>query len=796
MNVGPVLIDFDLDLNSGGITFYFSESVAANFSCVGFAIQNNYSHPTVLLNLTTSSPVSPFPGSASVFSDTLNSYDLNMLKLLQLGLSIQSCYISVVSALTFSAATDALVAHCYSHEIPPDQAIQVNTLVQDSVAPVCLSFGLDLNKGAIILFFDEPVDTNTLTSTSIILYASSGGNSLQLSNPASVQRFNLTSVSIYVQSSDLNQIKLANIHYPYDLLIFSANTVKDMTGNSVQGVDVSSPIQLSYFVPDTTPPNLISFSLDYSAGLLVMTFDEVVNTTSISPSLIELLSTNNVTLASTFNLSYYSYVLPSSSNAVYVDMSLYRYDALALESDQAIGENIHNVFLLISNVLDVSGNLLQNSPIVSCASLIQDTRTVPSLQSFDWSPISNHTFPITVILYFSRVLNISTFTCSDFIFVSDTTSSPTEVLPLTNSQCNISSNADSRQVSITLSPSFLNGATLIGRSQSSTYITTVASPFTKGVSGNSVARLTTPLPLGPTFSQVLLDMVKGTVTLLFSSQVDRSSFQYTSLGFYSATSSSYFYLTSGGPGIAGFSPSSPNFDSIGILTISAYDLVTLKLLTVQKNQMFALVKADAFLDSFGLPNIIIGLSNKFPISNVIPDNVPPVIQSIQLDMGGQNILFTFDEPIISSSIISSKITVQAGPSSREFVTLSNYPSTSFVAFRNTMAISLSIFDDARIKLNPSLAKNISTSYVSISFESMTDLSGNYLNEIPFNLPLQISTYKPDQTSPTLFRFDMNMQLGTMLLYFNEPVVLSSFNTSLLFIQNRIRLSDGVRLLHF
>ena len=173
------------------------------------------------------------------------------------------------------------------------------------------------------------------------------------------------------------------------------------------------------------------------------------------------------------------------------------------------------------------------------------------------------------------------------------------------------------------------------------------------------------------------------------------------------------------------------------------------------------------------------------------DNVPPLIVGIQLDMGGQSILFTFDEPILTSSVDTTKITIQTGPSSQDFVTLSREPATSIVVSRNTMAISLTINDDAVIKLNSYLAKNISTSYVSISFNSMTDLANNFLNEIPFSQPLQVTVYKADLTSPSLYRFDMNMQMGTMLFYFNEPIVLSSFNTSLIFIQSRIRLSDGV-----
>lgn len=791
VNIGPVLLSFDLNMNSGSISVYFSESVFGNFTCMGFTLQSNQSVPATLYNLTTNVLVTNDLSSSTKFTSVLSEEDLNMLKILQIGLSIPSCYLSVIPDITYSISPNALVPHAYSHKISTTDALQVDSLTLDVVPPVCLSFGLDLNQGLLVLFFNEPVDLNTLVTTSITLYASNGGNALQLGVPLSVERTNLTAVSVALQDSDLNAVKLANILHPYDLMLFTTNMVRDMSGNVILGVSLQNPIQLSYFVPDTTPPQLLSFALDYNTNLLTLHFNEVVNTSSIDPSNIQLLSSKNVSTASSFTLTYYSLVIPSTSDDVVVDMNLYRYDALALEADPFIGQSIQQVFARVGEVRDVSGNVLIMSTIASCTSLIKDTSTTPMLESFAWSPFNNSGVPITLVLYFSRVINGSTFACSDFIVQSDGTSSPAESLPIMNNLCSFNASINSRAVIITLSPTFLNNVQLVGTSQTTTFIATVPSPITKGISGNALQRLNAPIEAGPTISEVLLDMVRGTCTVLFSAPIDRSSFASSAVGFYSSTSSSFFYLTNAIQGINGINAASPNVDSVGIIEISASDLITLKLLKVQPQAMYLLIKSSAFVDEYGESNIVIDLNNKFPIAQIIVDNVPPVIQGIQLDMGGQSILFTFDEPVLTSSVDTSKITIQAGPSSQNFVTLSRVPLTSIVGFRNTMAISLTINDDALIKLNQDLAKNISTSYVSISFDCMTDLANNYLNEIPFSQPLQVTAYKADLTPPSLYRFDMNVQVGTMLFYFNEPIVLSSFNTSLLFIQSRIRLSDGV-----
>jgi hypothetical protein len=226
-----------------------------------------------------------------------------------------------------------------------------------------------------------------------------------------------------------------------------------------------------------------------------------------------------------------------------------------------------------------------------------------------------------------------------------------------------------------------------------------------------------------------------------------------------------------------------------------YDLSTLKLLKIRPNLVSVLLKAGAVVDALMQSNVVYSLDNLLPVSELTVDNESPVILNTQLDMGSGSLFFAFDEPVLQTSIDATKITIQSGPSSPHYVTLTAVASSSIVVFRDTMVIKFNRQDAGLMKLDPVLAKDISTSYVSILFNSLTDMSDNYLNGISFTSPLQVSVYKNDTTAPQLYAFDLDMQLGQLVLYFSEPIVLATFNINYLFIQNRIRLSDGVSYVH-
>lgn len=111
-----------------------------------------------------------------------------------------------------------------------------------------------------------------------------------------------------------------------------------------------------------------------------------------------------------------------------------------------------------------------------------------------------------------------------------------------------------------------------------------------------------------------------------------------------------------------------------------------------------------------------------------------------------------------------------------------------------LTIALTPQDAAKIKLHHSLAKNISTSFLSVDFGSLTDYAGNYLAIIPSTAAFQATKYVNDTVPPVLeyFSFDLSPQpYAQLLLNFSEPILASSFNFSGVVIQSRFARRDGV-----
>ena len=284
---------------------------------------------------------------------------------------------------------------------------------------------------------------------------------------------------------NLNALKVSSQLYPMDLMTIQSNSIQDLDGIAI--LQSASPIPRKFFTPDTTPPQLLSFTMNYATNIMVLAFDEVINTTSLLPSNVMLLSAHNLSTPTltNFTLTYYSYIIPSFTSNVIIDMDLYRYDAIALSEMSSIGQDIENIFLLVTSFQDVSGNMQNNSGVVDCSSLVVDSITFPILEAFDIVPFTSF---YSVSLYFTRVINISTFACADFSLQSDGTSSPLQEVPLTGCTILSPQTSYSRIVALTLPGTFLGGTPLIGSIPSSTFLTLSSSTgiTTLGISGNPV----------------------------------------------------------------------------------------------------------------------------------------------------------------------------------------------------------------------------------------------------------------------------------------------------------------------
>jgi hypothetical protein len=92
-------------------------------------------------------------------------------------------------------------------------------------------------------------------------------------------------------------------------------------------------------------------------------------------------------------------------------------------------------------------------------------------------------------------------------------------------------------------------------------------------------------------------------------------------------------------------------------------------------------------------------------------------------------------------------------------------------------ISLTVSDSNAIKADSGLCTNTSTTYLSFTNETVSDIFGNAL-AVP-TLAVQAKKHTPDATAPVVSGAELDMNAGILTMNFTETVKASSLNASLI-----------------
>jgi hypothetical protein len=94
--------------------------------------------------------------------------------------------------------------------------------------------------------------------------------------------------------SDLNALQLESLLcvFPHNCFIsIRSGGISDTSGNSLVGTGLSTELFAQSVNRDTTPPRVVSYSLDMNVGRLSLTFDETVAVSTLRPQYISLQAT-------------------------------------------------------------------------------------------------------------------------------------------------------------------------------------------------------------------------------------------------------------------------------------------------------------------------------------------------------------------------------------------------------------------------------------------------------------------------------------------------------------------------
>ena len=401
----PTLHEFSLDLNSGTMTLTFSESVLTGSFSPQHIVISSHQNSTVgaSYRLTGGYISNSSILTLSVLEIFLSFSDVVSLKLNRdIATGVNNTYLSV---------STGLVTDTNHNTNTISNGVRVSRFTPDTTPPELVAFDFDLNRGVIVLTFNDPINASSLNAAAITLQSS-----LVLPNDQhSVSNQSFTSspdglvIVVHLSSFDLNIMKYfftvcsAILNCYITLTPFVAS---DLNGLQTVPISNGSALSVTTFTADRTSPVLLSWELDMDSAALTLIFSESVNGFTADPTQLTLQSTSEVNgFTEAISLTDSSISMIPFSGAL---IRLSRNDLNAIKRFTNLGTESRNSFLSFSArfISDMSGNRvvpIPSSMAVPVESFTADT-TPPLVLDFSINITSG-----VLSLTFDETVNISSF---------------------------------------------------------------------------------------------------------------------------------------------------------------------------------------------------------------------------------------------------------------------------------------------------------------------------------------------------------------------------------------------------
>ena len=789
----PILVSFDLDLNSGELLLTFDETVNASsldlteilLQSTQESIENLTRELRLTLREDTGFRTTSTQDDSTVITVTLGFDDMNDIKrFTDIATDNSTTFISFINTTIFDMNNNPVVP------IYPDNATQVLTFTEDTTSPTLVSYDLDVDMGFLYLTFDETVNVSSLYTPAIRLQSTpTGGEIVHLTELSAAISEDDYIVVIEIDIVDLNEIKryqqlAQNRDSTY--ISFMSDAIRDMNDNSVNAISTFSAFQVTNHTADTTSPTLEVYHLDMDEGILYFTFDETVDVSTFMFDTIQLFSSMNATVAmlemGIFTLTGGTQ-LTGDTHEPSVLLTLP--DQYSIKLLTNLATSLNNTFLVIDmdtiDDMQVPPNSVNMLILPLPADNYTEDTTPPQVNSFS---VDLNLGIISII--FDEPVNASSVNFDSFTLQSSNTGSPS-MYRLTGGYTNSS---DGRFINIIFSDDDLNNIKKIEDlyiSRDTSYLRFDFDTI-RDMADNEVIALASTEAIGasaytddmtrPALVGFDLDMTAEVLTLYFRETVDYLSLNVSAITFqqdFNITEFNESYRLTGGL-------VSPMDDTTLMVNLTTLDLNQLKRLKIGVSNFSTWLAIDegAVLDQVGAPLLprLNGMS-AIPVSFYTPDTIHPELQEFILDLDGSGILWlTFSETVDASTFNSTQITLQNAMSRNSdpdtYFTLSA-DSQTYVYDLSIQRVSLSKADLDEIKRLFLLATDRSDTFISITTELVEDVFGNPVNEILPTFALPARDVISDITPPTLLLYQLNLTSELLVLTFSETVNASSLD---------------------
>ena len=810
----PQLLNATFNFNGGLLTLYFSETVdATTFDPTEIVLQNEMSLPTISMQLTGGNTSSE---NSTAVTITLLTSDLNKLKNHTLFFTSPTvAFVSVTNRTVLDMSNNSLVP------APPSMAVMVDSVTRDSVKPEVLEFDLDMDEGLLTVYFSETIDPSTLDVTQFSLQSEEMNSSVRFNFTGSVSvSWNLTYVVISITTPDINEIKILETLAVDDnstYLLFTDSAAADYANNSLVPSNGSQGVAVSEFTPDTTPPELSQFNLDFSGKpqLLHLTFSEPVRSDSLLHDTITLQSVINISAVNVFQ--YYTLtggnVTNTSSDMLSFTIQLPFIDVVNIQSRRMLAISMDSTHISLTNgtVLDMAYNpsASRSNETGLPASFYQPDAEAPSLETFTYDADQG-----VLVLTFSEAVDVSTFTVANQLTIQQAPGNPSS-LPSKRLVGGNVSTSDWYIVNVTMTTIDFDTLRVqvpynLCTNTSNCYISSTTSGFVQDTSGRPVSQVvdgtaipasdfipdeTLPVLVDFSFDVQTLDAV---LHLTFSEPV-KLDFNFSQIEFHnsgSISSSTSSLALSGGmatPAASSFTHNLvvPPSTSVTVRNTVEVDLALTKpdlnlllsdtTLGTDVNNTFLFLFSSALTDMYDNEVDEMG-GQTVQAFSVLPDSTPPELSFFSFDLDNGLIVLTFSESVNASSLDPTAITLQSSSSSTVYShTLTGGNATT--ENKPEVTLQLTVDDLNEVKRIAELATSRTNTYLSADADTVYDMAGFNLTIIPNNTAKQATGFIQDRTNPVLVSFTLNLTSEELVLTFDETVSYSSVIPRLLSLQS-------------
>ena len=789
----PNMTAFDLDLDAGLMSLFFSEPVKLstfNITSVGLVNMVN-GDPLYLVNATALS------GGIQMMVDYfLDQNILIDIKRRELCYTMSDCY----SVLSSDATEDAVGNNVV--QITASMPLRIRQLIFDATPPYLIAFTqFDLDAGTFTLLFNEPVNSSSADVTTVQFGDAylTPVHTISLDNAFTTPDH--TEITFTLTMNDLDKIK-NNSYICTDTsncwIRLPRFFISDIHSNPfyIPG-SVASYHQPVRFVGDSTPPVLISFIADANHGELLLLFNEVMILQSLNPSDIAILNGQ----AGNEQLQLSQASVTRSNNLTSLVIELTRADLNILQSTDNIFTGISDTFISLASTTqfsDASGNLISAGALIQAMSFILDS-TPPELISFVEFNMNNGSF----VLSFSEPIDENRIDLARLTLQGLQNGGPS--FTLTGGEIiNVSMYNTVIEVLLTQSDREIVKVTSgLADSVDSTFVYFSDNAFYDSTGNGIIAKPSrTALHLQDdgyiedsskvSLVRFELDMNQEIISLTFDDAVTINSISYPSLVIQnqSALTDDVYQLTGGvirNNSLGGIN------SNIALTRRDINAIKGLLSLATTRGNTYITISSQFIRDYEGRDIIPIPASAPLQAAAYHNDTTFPELEAFaSFDMNVGTLVLIFSETILVRDTMVANILLQHRQNSSMFLyRLQDSSITTDAIASVDISIQLSYGDWNAIKSIPFLAKSSDYSLIRLDPAAVSDTSANRLQGIPVDEALLVTSFIPDTTNPRLIAFDVTLPDSTVTLYFSEAINLTTLDTGGLYIINEVASSPSI-----